>query len=90
MDMPQEPIIYKRKYGDHDEVSFSDLRAAYETAAGMVADHGDKYLPLFERLDQAMQERQHQESVKARALEVARQKAQRHKNKRRHSDLLKN
>lgn len=83
MDKPQEPIIYKRKYGDHDEVSFSDLRAAYETAAGMVADHGDKYLPLFERLDQAMQERQHQESVKARALEVARRKAQRLKSKRR-------
>lgn len=83
MAKPEIPTIYKRKYGDHDDVSFSDLRAAYETAAGMVADHGDKYLPLFERLDHAMQERQHQESVKARALEVAKRKARQQKNKHR-------
>jgi len=52
--------------------------------------YSDKYLPLFERLDQAMQERQHQESIRARALEVAKRKAQQQKNKRLYSDLLKN
>lgn len=76
----ESPTIYRRKYGDHDEVSFTDLRAAYEIAASMVAEHGDKYLPLFERFDREMQTRQQQEAVKSRALEVARRKAQRHQN----------
>ncbi len=62
---------YKRKYAEHDNVSFVDLRSAYEIAASMVAKHGDKYLPIFERLDKEIQTRKQQEHIKAKALEVA-------------------
>jgi len=65
------PTVYKRKYAEHDDVSFVDLRLAYETAAGMVAEYGDKYLPWFERLEKEMQARQAQDATKNRALEVA-------------------
>ncbi len=76
MDKPQEPVTYKRKYADGEEVSFVDLREAYRTAAGLVADLGDDYLPVFQRLEQELQERQQKEAVKARALEVARKERQ--------------
>lgn len=76
MDKPQEPVTYKRKYADGAEVSFVDLREAYRTAAALVADLGDDYLPVFQRLEQELQERQQKEAVKARALEVARKERQ--------------
>ncbi|MBL1148491.1 MAG: hypothetical protein HND56_00630 [Pseudomonadota bacterium] len=76
MDKPQEPVTYKRKYADGEEVSFVDLREAYRTAASLVADLGDNYLPVFQRLEQELQERQQKEAVKARALEVARKERQ--------------
>ncbi len=72
MDKPQEPVTYKRKYAEGDGVSFADLRRAYETAARLVTENGDQYLPVFERLEHAMQEHQHKEHLKARAEEVVR------------------
>ena len=72
MDKPQEPVTYKRKYATGDEIAFADLRRAYETAARLVTENGDQYLPVFERLEQAMQERQHKEHLKVRAEEVVR------------------
>jgi len=71
MSKPEVPTIYKRKYGDHDDVSFADLSAAYKVAASMVAKHGDEFLPMFERLDKEMQTRKNKDDIKARALEVA-------------------
>ncbi len=71
MTTPDMPLLYKRKYTDGDEVSFSDLQEAYRMAANLVAKGGDDYLPIFERLDKEMQERQYKETMKARALEVA-------------------
>jgi len=80
MDKPQEPVTYKRKYAAGDEIAFADLRRAYETAARLVTENGDQYLPVFERLDQAMQERQHKEHLKVRAEEVVRKSRIRRKN----------
>ena len=68
---PYVPTVYKRKYAEHDDVSFVDLRSAYEVAAGMVAEHGDKYLPWFERLEKEIQDRQKQSEIRERALKVA-------------------
>lgn len=72
MDPPPPPTLYKRKYNaDNDEVSPSDLREAYQLAARMVADHGEKYLPLFERLDREMNLQKEREAIKNRALIIA-------------------
>lgn len=38
----------------------------------LVTENGDEYLPVFERLEQATQEHQHKEHLKARAEEVVR------------------
>lgn len=71
MDTPFVPTIYKRKYADSAEVSHKDLLTAYRVAAQMVADHGDKYLPLFERLDNELQALKKKDRILNRALDVA-------------------
>ena len=73
MATPDVPTIYKRKYSETDEVTLSDLRQAYRVAAQLVAKDGDKYLPLFERLDQEIEAREHQENIKAKAFKIAKQ-----------------
>ena len=70
MNEPQKPITYKRKYAKGDKVSFADLRRAYETAARLVTENGEQYLPVFERLEHAMQEHQRKEHLITRAEEV--------------------
>ena len=71
MATPNVPTIYRRKYKKGDKVALSDLRQAYKIAAQLVAKDGDKYLPLFERLDKEMQSREKKEKIKAKALEIA-------------------
>jgi hypothetical protein len=71
MDTSRQPTLYKRRYADNEEVSSEDLRTAYQVAAQLVASHGDEYLPLFERLDQEVQQRDEKETIKHRALAVA-------------------
>ena len=71
MDIPDPPALYKRKYSEKDNISFKDLRTAYHTAARMVERFGDKYLPIFERLDTEIESHQQQETLRARALKIA-------------------
>jgi hypothetical protein len=71
MEPSPPPTRYKRKYADAKAVASEDLRAAYETAAQLVAEQGDKYLPLFERLDAELQNRGEREQTRSRAIEVA-------------------
>jgi len=73
--MPSDltPTRYKRKYADGEKVAFSDLRQAYQIAAQMVAEGGDEYIPLFERMDKEMEMRQDKRRIRAKALEVAKQ-----------------
>lgn len=78
MKPPEPPVLYRRKYkDDNKEVSIKDLRDAYHRAARMVADRGDQYLPLFERLEQEIKDRQNKDATKARAIEVAKKAAAR-------------
>lgn len=65
------PTFYKRKYADAKTVSTEDLQTAYEAAAQLVAEHGDKYLPLFERLDNEVQSCGDKDRTRRRALELA-------------------
>ncbi len=78
-DMDKEhPVIpkrYTRKYGDDDtDVAVEDLRTAYRVAARLVTDHGEQYLPLFERLDHEIQAHEKRQEMKARALQVSKRK----------------
>lgn len=54
-------------------VSSGDLTTAYRIAANLVADHGDTYLPLFERLDLEITARDERRAILDRAAEVAKQ-----------------
>lgn len=78
MDSPAPPTLYKRKYATGGEVSPEDLRTAYEVAARLVGEHGDQYLPLFQRLDQEVQHQREKETLKNRALAVASQGTLKH------------
>lgn len=71
---PTTPTRYKRRYEDGASVSSEDLRAAYEVAAGLVAQYGEQYLPLFERLDLEIRNVRGKEEAKRRALLIARGK----------------
>ncbi|TVQ84003.1 MAG: hypothetical protein EA357_04185 [Micavibrio sp.] len=80
METPKKPVLYTRKYTKDDDISFDDLRTAYRRAARLVDTHGKDYLPVFERLERELQERQHEEALLARAKEVARQRKTRPQN----------
>ena len=76
-------MCYKRKYRDGDDIKLHDLREAHRMAARMVADGGDDYLLLFERLEDELLRHERRTDIKARALEVAGKQNERHS--RRHS-----
>ena len=65
------PYLYKRRYLDNRDISSEDLKIAYHQAAKLVAEHGEKYLPIFERLEKEMHNMQNKEAAIKRALEVA-------------------
>ena len=50
------------------------LEKALRQAAQIVADHGDKYLPLFERLERELVKAKHHQSARNRALKLAHRK----------------
>ena len=66
---------YTRKYANGEPVSHEDLASAFEQAAQLVVEHGDEFLPLFERLDQELQQRNEQEAARERTKEVVRKGA---------------
>jgi len=66
---------YRRRYADGENVSSSDLIAAYRAAAELVAEGGDAYLPLFERLDREVRAREEQKALREHALRIAKQDA---------------
>ena len=75
MKPPEPPVLYRRKYtDDNHEVSIKDLREAYHHAASILTTHGDKYLPLFERLDKEIKDRDRKEELKARAQKITEQR----------------
>lgn len=67
----EPPTVYRRRYREPGEIAASDLQTAYQLAAGLVAEHGDQYLPLFERLDREMRAIAEKETTMRRALAIA-------------------
>lgn len=62
---------YTRKYADGKPVSSADLESAYNQAAQLVVEHGEEFLPLFERMDEEMQSRETTRTQIEKAREVA-------------------
>ncbi len=52
-------------------VSFESLKTAYLQAANIVSIYGEKYLPIFERLEKEYIERNKKRDILQRALKVA-------------------
>ncbi len=53
------------------KISFEALKTAYLQAAKIVSIYGDKYLPIFERLEKEFIERKKKRDILQRALEIA-------------------
>ena len=54
-----------------DNIYDDELKKAYIQAAKIVAVHGDKYLPIFERLESEYQKSEKRKEILNRALEIA-------------------
>jgi len=53
------------------KISFEALKTAYFQAAKIVSIYGDKYLPIFERLEKEFIERKKKRDILQRALKIA-------------------
>jgi len=53
------------------KVSYKQLKKAYLQAAKIVALHGEKYLPIFERLETEFRKRKKQVDTLNRAIKLA-------------------
>ena len=62
---PTKPIRHEK------DVTLPMLKEAYTVAAKAVADHGEVYLPIFERLHNEIEERQARDKMLAAAIEIA-------------------
>ena len=54
-----------------DSISDKELKKAYLQAAKVVADHGEKYLPIFERMQEEYQMQQKKSALIKRAVSLA-------------------
>ena len=54
-----------------DRISDNDLKKAYLQAAKVVAEHGEKYLPIFERMQEEYQIQQKKSALIKRAVSLA-------------------
>jgi len=54
-----------------DQLSLSQIKKAYHQAAKIVARYGDKYLPIFERLEKEYQNRKDKVKTLNRAIKIA-------------------
>lgn len=52
-------------------ISGSELEKAHNQMARIVARHGEKYLPIFERLENELNEQREKYNLMQRALEAA-------------------
>ena len=55
-------------------VSDEELERAYFKMARIIERYGEKYLPIFERLEKELNERKAKNSLMQRALEAAKSK----------------
>ncbi|MFL0801420.1 MAG: hypothetical protein K6L80_13290 [Agarilytica sp.] len=54
-----------------DQLSLEQIKRAYHQAAKIVARYGDKYLPIFERLEKEYQSRKDKVKTLNRAIKIA-------------------
>ncbi len=54
-----------------DQLSLAQIKRAYHQAAKIVARYGDKYLPIFERLEKEYQSRKDKVKTLNRAIKIA-------------------
>lgn len=54
-----------------NQLSLSQIKKAYYQAAKIVAQHGDKYLPIFERLENEYKDRKDKIEALNRAIKIA-------------------
>lgn len=54
-----------------NEISYKQLKKAYLQAAKIVALHGEKYLPIFERLESEYKTRKKRDDALYRAIKLA-------------------
>lgn len=54
-----------------DQLSLEQIKRAYHQAAKIVARYGDKYLPIFERLEKEYNERKDKVKTLKRAIQIA-------------------
>lgn len=59
----------KQIQSDND-VTLELIEQAYRTSAYLVKNYGDKYLPLFERIDSELERKKAHIRLKQRALEI--------------------
>ena len=52
-------------------ISYKELKKAYIQAAKIVAKYGDKYLPIFKRLEREFKKRQDDIDTLNRAIKIA-------------------
>lgn len=57
--------------GMSDQLSLAQIKRAYHQAAKIVARYGDKYLPIFERLEKEYQSRKDKVKTLKRAIKIA-------------------
>ncbi len=53
------------------EISDIDLKNAYIQSAQIVAKYGDKYLPIFERIENEFNKRKEESATMKRAIDIA-------------------
>jgi len=74
LDVPHPGLLIgKRKQPSGGDVTYTDLKAAYVQAAKVVAEYGDTYLPIFERLEKELKEAEKKQSAIGRALKIAKE-----------------
>lgn len=71
IDAPHSGLLISQEKDVSEDISDHDLKNAYIKAARIVACHGDLYLPIFERLEMELKNREKKNLALKRALDVA-------------------
>lgn len=64
---PSPTNTFKKK----TDISYQDIKKAYEVAALVVTKYGEVYLPLFERLQSELEDHQRKQKLVDKAKKIA-------------------
>ena len=54
-----------------NDISFGELKKAYLQSANIVAIYGERYLPIFERLEKEYKNRKQKDDILTRAISIS-------------------